>query len=126
MLIRYSQGRTGSSLPQAVKPGFSGYNGIGLLAVCAFAGGTPLDTLLKGVEARYNRAKTLQVLFTEEYTPPGHSRRTESGTLLLRKPGRMRWNYSQPAGKLFLSDGKMLWLYTPAENRVEKMKFQET
>jgi outer membrane lipoprotein carrier protein len=100
--------------------------GIGLLAVCAFAGDAPLDTLLKGVEVRYNRAKTLQVLFTEEYTPPGHSRRTESGTLLLRKPGRMRWNYSQPAGKLFVSDGKMLWLYTPAENRVEKMKFQET
>ncbi|HUB32329.1 MAG TPA: outer membrane lipoprotein carrier protein LolA [Bryobacteraceae bacterium] len=99
---------------------------IGLLAVCALAAGAPLDTLLKGVEARYNHAKTLEVLFTEQYTPPGHARRTESGKLLLRKPGRMRWDYSQPAGKLFLSDGKMLWLYTPAENRVEKMKFQET
>ncbi len=100
--------------------------GIGLLAVCAGLAGAPLDTLLKGVEARYNRAKTLQVLFTEQYTPPGHARRTESGTLLLRKPGRMRWDYAQPAGKLFVSDGKMLWLYTPTENRVEKMKFQET
>jgi len=38
----------------------------------------------------------------------------------------MRWDYSQPAGKLFISDGKLLWLYTPAENRVEKMKFQES
>ncbi len=46
--------------------------------------------------------------------------------LMLRKPGRMRWDYSQPTGKLFVSDGKFLWLYTPAENRVEKMKLQET
>jgi outer membrane lipoprotein carrier protein len=45
---------------------------------------------------------------------------------MLRKPGRMRWDYSQPAGKLFVSDGKLLWLYTPSENRVEKMKFQES
>jgi outer membrane lipoprotein carrier protein len=99
---------------------------IGLLAVCAFATEAPLDGLLKRVESRYNHAKTLQVLFTEEYTPPGHSRRTESGLLMLRKPRRMRWDYSQPQGKLFVSDGKLLWLYTPSENRVEKMKFQET
>jgi outer membrane lipoprotein carrier protein len=98
----------------------------GLLAVCAFAADAPLDTLLKGVEARYNKAKTLQVLFKEEYTPPGHGRRAEGGILMLRKPGRMRWDYSQPAGKLFVSDGKLLWLYTPSENRVEKMKFQES
>jgi outer membrane lipoprotein carrier protein len=97
-----------------------------LLAVCAFGADPQLDTLLKGVEARYNKAKTLQVLFKEVYTPPGKARRTESGLLLLRKPGKMRWAYSQPPGKLFISDGKLLWLYTPDENRVEKMKFKET
>ncbi len=50
----------------------------------------------------------------------------ESGILMLRKPGRMRWVYSQPPGKLFISDGKFLWLYTPDENRVEKMKLRES
>lgn len=99
---------------------------LGLLAVCAFGADTSLDTLLKGVEARYNKTKTLQVLFKEEYTPPGHSRRTESGILMLRKPGQMRWVYSQPAGKLFISDGKLIWLYSPDENRAEEMKFRET
>ena len=90
------------------------------------AADSPLDTLLKGVESRYNKAKTLQVLFKEEYTPSGKTRRLESGILILRKMGKMRWQYSQPPGKLFVSDGKFLWLYTPEENRVEKMKFQET
>jgi outer membrane lipoprotein carrier protein len=95
------------------------------LAVPAFAQ-TPLYDLLKGVEARYNKAKTLQVVFHEDYTPPGRPRRSESGTLLLRKPLKMRWDYDQPKGKLFISDGKYLWLYTPAENKAEKMKMKES
>jgi outer membrane lipoprotein carrier protein len=94
--------------------------------VCAHAANTPLDTLLKGVETRYNKAQTLEVLFHEGYTAPQHPKRTESGTLRLRKPGRMRWDYSDPAGKLFLSDGKNLYLYTPSNKRVEKMKLKES
>jgi outer membrane lipoprotein carrier protein len=99
---------------------------IGLLAVSAFGADAPLDALLKGIETRYNQAKTLQVLFREYYTPPGRPRRTESGILLLRKPGRTRWDYSQPKGKLVVSDGKFLWIYTPADNRVEKVPLKES
>ncbi len=94
--------------------------------MCTFAAEPGLDSLLKGVEQRYNRARTLEVLFHEAYTGPGQPRRTESGRLLLRKPGRMRWDYTKPQGKLFVSDGKWLWLYTPSGNRVEKMKLKET
>jgi outer membrane lipoprotein carrier protein len=94
--------------------------------VSAFAADPGLDKLLKGVENRYNKAKTLQVLFSESYTPQGRASRSESGTLMLRKPGRMRWEYSQPKGKLFVSDGKSLWLYTPSDNRAEQMKLQDS
>lgn len=97
-----------------------------LPAVCAFAADTGLDPLLKTVERRYNRAQTLEVLFNESYKGPGQPRRTEAGKLLLRKPGRMRWDYTSPQGKLFVSDGKNLWLYTPANNRIEKMKLKES
>ena len=82
--------------------------------------------LLDRVESRYNHAKTLQVLFQEQYMRPGEIRRTENGTLLLRKPGRMRWDYAQPKGKLFVSDGKELYLYTPDNNQVVRSKMQET
>ena len=81
---------------------------------------TALAHMLKGIEDHYNRAKTLQVLFTEEYTAEGRSRRPESGLLVLRKPGRMRWDYTTPAGKLFVSDGKTVYLYTPDAHRVER------
>jgi outer membrane lipoprotein carrier protein len=94
--------------------------------VSLFAAAADLGPLLKSVETRYNHAQTLQVVFHEAYTGPGQPRRTESGTLLLRKPGRMRWDYTSPQGKLFVSDGKFLWLYTPANNQVEKMKLKES
>jgi len=92
--------------------------------VSAFAAEPRLEDLLGSVEVRYNHAKTLQVLFQERYTKAGEPRRVESGSLMLRKPGRMRWEYSQPKGKLFVSDGKYLYLYTPDDNRAERMKLQ--
>jgi outer membrane lipoprotein carrier protein len=79
-----------------------------------------LNALLKGVEQRYNRAKTLEVHFVESYTVQGRARKSESGELTLRKPGRMRWDYASPSGKLFVSDGKSVYLYTPEAHRVEK------
>jgi outer membrane lipoprotein carrier protein len=50
----------------------------------------------------------------------------ESGVLTLRKPGRMRWDYTSPAGKLFVSDGKDVYLYLPDSHRVEHSKFKES
>ena len=80
---------------------------------------------LKGIEERYNRAQTLQLSFTETYQLQGRAR-IEKGDLYLRKPGRMRWQYTAPAGKLFVSDNKFIYSYTPQDNRAEKMKFKET
>jgi outer membrane lipoprotein carrier protein len=91
-----------------------------LLVVPAFAADTQLAGLLKTVEQRYNRAGALQVLFRIEYTRTGHARRAEDGVLELRKPGRMRWDYRDPQGKLAVCDGKVFWTYYPDENRVEK------
>ena len=70
--------------------------------------------MLRSVETRYNHAQTLQVLFRKACTAPGQPRRTESGTLPLLKPGRMRGDYTSREGKLFVSDGKYLWLYSGA------------
>jgi outer membrane lipoprotein carrier protein len=100
-----------------------------LLALwCALAGGQPanLDSLLHAVENRYNHAQSLSLVFTETYQAQKRAAQTESGTLTLRKPGRMRWEYSTPAGKLFISDGKDVYLYLPDSRRVEHSKFKES
>ena len=91
----------------------------------AFAADVDVSKLLKDVEKRYNSAKTLQVSFQETYKMQGRTR-TEAGNLFLRKPGRMRWQYTQPAGKLFVSDGKNVYFYSADTNRAEKMKLKET
>jgi|SRR5271165_5427899 len=93
-----------------------------LAAIPLRAADVDLNTLLKGVEQRYNRAKTLEVQFSESYSVQGRARKSESGDLTLRKPGRMFWNYSAPSGKFFLSDGKNVYLYTPDTHQVQKTK----
>src|SRR5579864_4884715 len=48
------------------------------------------------------------------------TRGPESGTLWLKKPGKMFWQYRSPEEKLFISDGKNALLYIPAEKQVRK------
>lgn len=84
------------------------------------------DSLINKVQARYNGAQTLSVQFSETYTMLGRERKPETGTLVLRKQGKMRWDYSHPDGKLFVSDGKNVFLYTPGDNRVEKLPIKDT
>lgn len=87
-----------------------------------------LGPALRKVEARYNNIRTLQIDYRQEfsYSAQPSAKRVESGVLTLQKPGRMRWEYRDPARKLFLSDGKDVYFYSPATNRVERSKLKET
>lgn len=85
-----------------------------------------LDVLLKSVEARYNHSQSVKLDFSETYAGMRRPVESDSGVLYLRKPGRMRWEYSTPAGKIFLSDGKEVFLYTPDDHRAEKSKLKES
>lgn len=71
------------------------------------------------VDHRYNDLKTLQASFSESYRGNGISR-DESGTLYLKRPGKMRWDYTQPRAKLFLTDGKVAWFYVPGEQQARR------
>jgi outer membrane lipoprotein carrier protein len=95
--------------------------------VCALPAAAEVDLqkVLKGVENRYNNVKTLQLDFEQTYTASNRAKRVESGQLFLRKPGRMRWEYQKPDGKLFVSNGKDYWFYSPLARRAEKMKLKE-
>ncbi|MGA2808248.1 MAG: outer membrane lipoprotein carrier protein LolA [Terracidiphilus sp.] len=76
--------------------------------------------LAQRVDRRYNQLHSLKAGFTENYEGLG-MRRTESGTLLLVKPGRMKWDYSSPAGKLFVLDGKYAWFYARGDSQVQRI-----
>jgi outer membrane lipoprotein carrier protein len=71
-------------------------------------------TLAKKVDAHYNHLHSLETRYTERYQGMGMDR-TESGTLTLLKPGRMRWAYDSPQGKVFILDGTNAISYTPGD-----------
>ena len=76
-----------------------------------------VHTVADKVDQRYNHLQTLEAQFSETYSGAGMTR-TESGTLTLKKPGRMRWDYDQPRPKMFLTDGTTAWFYVPGERQV--------
>ncbi len=79
------------------------------------------------MEARYNHIETLKAQFVELYrTAETASDREEAGTLYLKKPGRMRWEYTRPEVKLFVSDGKEVYFYVPADRQVTRMSAAES
>ncbi len=103
------------------------------LLVCAFqakaqsAAPAPLGaahSLARKVDRHYNQLHSLQAGFTESYEGLG-IRRSESGTLLLLKPGRMKWEYSAPAGKLCLLDGSYAWFYSRGDSQVQRIPARE-
>jgi outer membrane lipoprotein carrier protein len=76
------------------------------------------------VDRHYNTLKSLRVGFVQRYEGMGMQRQ-ESGSLLLKKPGRMRWNYGQPAGKLFVLDGHYAYFYTPGQTQATRIPAKE-
>ncbi len=93
---------------------------LGLATAIASAASTPdVHAIAQAVDERYNHLHSLQSDFTEIYRGAGMER-TESGTLWLKKPGKMRWQYRSPREKLFLSDGKDAWFYVPGERQVQR------
>ena len=80
--------------------------------------------LARRVDRHYNQLHSLKAGFTESYEGLG-LKRTESGTLLLLKPGRMKWEYGSPPGKLFLLDGAYAWFYSPGDSQVQRIPAKE-
>jgi len=90
------------------------------LALVAPLSAPSASTLAARVDAHYNHLSSLQARYTERYKGMGLDR-SETGTLTLRKPGRMRWAYDTPRGKLFLLDGKSAIFYTPGDPQAQRI-----
>ncbi|MGA9244244.1 MAG: outer membrane lipoprotein chaperone LolA [Silvibacterium sp.] len=78
------------------------------------------NELTNRIDQHYNSLHSLEVRFTQQYDGMGMNRK-EVGVLLLKKPGKMRWTYSQPAGKLFILDGHDGYFYSPGDTEVQRV-----
>lgn len=95
-----------------------------LLLTVPLMGQADARAIADKVDQHYNHIRTLEADFTEMYTGAGMSR-TESGTLLLKKPGQMRWNYDEPRPKLFITDGHTAWFYVPGEKQARRTPIKQ-
>lgn len=100
----------------------------GILGFCfvLFSGGAiasaqetpPLDpaVVVGLVQSFYDQTKTLQADFEQtRYTRLYDRYDRARGKVVFKKPGMMRWDYAQPNGQVFVSDGKTLLIYQPPE-----------
>jgi outer membrane lipoprotein carrier protein len=68
------------------------------------------------VQTFYDQTKTLQALFEQtRYTRLYDRYDRARGAVVFKKPGKMRWDYAEPNGQVFVSDGKKLLIYQPPE-----------
>ncbi|MEK6665779.1 MAG: outer membrane lipoprotein chaperone LolA [candidate division NC10 bacterium] len=100
-----------------------GVAGIALVLVLALlpASSTAqsLEAVVAGVEGAYARLADLRADFIQQAFNKslGQTIKAE-GTVYLKRPGKMRWEYRAPAPQQIVSDGQSLWVYTPELNQV--------
>jgi outer membrane lipoprotein carrier protein len=75
--------------------------------------------LAAALQKKYDTVKDFSADFTHAYEGGVlHKKITERGHLLIKKPGKMRWEYSSPEQKLFVSDGVRMYSYIPQDKQV--------
>jgi outer membrane lipoprotein carrier protein len=77
------------------------------------------EALAKALQARYQSVRDFTADFVQSYR--GGVLRTEtreSGTVAVKKPGMMRWTYTSPERKEFVSDGLKMYSYIPEDRQV--------
>jgi outer membrane lipoprotein carrier protein len=97
--------------------------GLGLTLIAIGPGvaaqeGEPLDAaMVVGlVQSFYDQTKTLQAEFEQtRYTRLYDRYDRATGKVVFKKPGMMRWDYAEPNGQVFVSNGKKLLIYQPPE-----------
>lgn len=80
---------------------------------------TGAAALAEKVQSFYEHTRDFSASFTQQYKYKAMARTQKSaGTVQVKKPGLMRWDYTAPYEKLFLLDGKALWVWDPEDNAV--------
>jgi len=90
----------------------------------AFSTAASVSDVVQKLQARYDSTAGFSANFTQEVESATLGQKVESrGTVVFKKPGRMRWEFSEPKQTL-VSDGRFFWLHQPVENQVIKTPFQ--
>jgi outer membrane lipoprotein carrier protein len=85
-----------------------------------------LSALIDGLQNKYARMQGLTADFTQIYVGSDGRTASEAGHLVLKRPGKARWEYTQPERKLFISDGKSIFFYVYGERQAAQASVKES
>jgi outer membrane lipoprotein carrier protein len=82
-------------------------------------GAPPIDQLVHSLQLKYNSVRDFSADFEHQYTGGLlNISLVEHGTVLIKKPGKMRWNYVTAEEKLYVSNGETFYSYFPRDRQV--------
>jgi len=86
-----------------------------------------LETVVSRLQDNYKEIKDYRASFVQEAKIKGYPRpQITSGEVFYKKPGMMRWNYDKPDLQEIVTDGKVIWMYSPSLDQVMKADFAKT
>ena len=94
--------------------------GAAVLLTVPVAGQAPTaDVVARDLQRKYDRVTDFSADFVHSYRGGILKQQaTERGRMLVKKPGKMRWEYTTPEKKTFVSDGHKIYSYIPQDKQV--------
>lgn len=84
------------------------------------AAADPAQALARRVQAFYAHTKDFSAQFAQHYTYAAMGTVQDStGTVRVKKPGAVRWDYDKPEARSIYLEGKTLWIWKPEDKEVD-------
>lgn len=77
-----------------------------------------IQKILGGIEKRYAGKGFYAKFFQESMLKAMMISDTAEGRLIVKRPGKMRWEYLIPEEQTIITNGKSMWIYRPADKQV--------
>ena len=77
-----------------------------------------LDTMVEKLQLKHEGIRTFSARFQQKELRRSGEEASESGIVMMKRPGKMYWEYEQPYRKLFVADGKNTYFYVPKDKQV--------
>ena len=88
-------------------------------------GDAPARKVALSVQAFYDQTKSVEAEFHQTYYNRLYDRYDKSkGTVKFQKPGKMRWDYAAPNGKIIVSNGQQISIFEPGEGKEPGQVFE--
>ena len=77
-----------------------------------------LNEIMDKVEKKYDVVDFSSYFVQESTMKAMDITDVASGSIFVKRPGMMRWEYDKPDRQTIITDGKKLWVYKPDDNQV--------